>query len=43
MAQGGGGPGPLITALTGRFASRLTVPMTLVPGALDAKELDRIT
>ena len=43
MATGGGGPGPLITALTGRYASRLTVPMTLVPGALDERELDRIT
>jgi nucleotide-binding universal stress UspA family protein len=43
MAPGGGGPGPLITALTGRYASRLTVPMTLVPGTLDEKELDRIT
>lgn len=43
MATGGGGPGPLITALTGRYASRLTVPMTLVPGTLDEKELDRIT
>ena len=35
--------GPLITALTGRYSSRLTVPMTLVPGTLDEKELDRIT
>lgn len=43
MAPGGGGPGPLITALTGRYASRLTVPMTLVPGSLDDRELDRIT
>ncbi len=43
MAPGTGGPGPLITALTGRYASRLTVPMTLVPGTLDEKELDRIT
>jgi len=43
MAPGSGGPGPLITALTGRYASRLTVPMTLVPGTLDDKELDRVT
>ena len=43
MAPGSGGPGPLITALTGRYATRLTVPMTLVPGSLDEKELDRIT
>ena len=43
MAPGSGGPGPLITALTGRYSSRLTVPMTLVPGTLDEKELQRIT
>lgn len=43
MALDGGGPGPLITALTGRYANRLTVPMTLVPGTLDEKELERIT
>ncbi len=43
MAMDGGGPGPLITALTGRYANRLTVPMTLVPGALDDKELERVT
>ncbi|GGG42500.1 universal stress protein [Caldovatus sediminis] len=38
-----GGKDPLITALTGRYASRLTVPMTIVPGTLDDKELDRVT
>lgn len=43
MAPGGSGPGPLISALTGRYASRLTVPMTLVPGMLEEKELDRVT
>jgi hypothetical protein len=43
MAPGSGGPGPLITALTGRYASRLSVPMTLVPGGMDEKELDRVT
>jgi len=43
MAPGSGGPGPLITALTGRYAHRLSVPVTLVPGALDEKELDRVT
>lgn len=43
MAPGSGGPGPLITALTGRYAHRLSVPVTLVPGALDEKELERVT
>ena len=42
-ATGGGGPGPLISALTGRYASRLTVPLTIVPGGLDDRELDRVT
>ena len=39
----GGGPGPLITALTGRYASRVTVPMTIVPGAMDDDALERVT
>ena len=43
MAPGSGGPGPLITALTGRHAHRLTVPMTLVPGNLSEEELERVT
>lgn len=42
-AVGSGGPGPLITALTGRYIGRLTVPLTIVPGSLDDKELDRVT
>ncbi|WP_120007167.1 universal stress protein [Teichococcus vastitatis] len=39
----GGGPGPLITALTGRYAPRLRVPLTIVPGNLDDVELARVT
>jgi hypothetical protein len=42
-AAGGSGPGPLIAALTGRYANKLRVPMTIVPGNLDDKELDRVT
>lgn len=38
-----GGKDPLITALTGRYAGRLTVPMTIVPGTLDDAELERVT
>ncbi|MDN3564786.1 universal stress protein [Paeniroseomonas aquatica] len=37
------GPGPLISALTGRYASRVRVPMTIVPGNLDDKEMERVT
>lgn len=38
-----GGPGPLISALVGRYAPKVTVPMTIVPGTLDEAELDRVT
>lgn len=42
-AIGGSGPGPLIQALTGRYAAKLPVPMTIVPGGLSDAELDRVT
>jgi len=42
-ATGGSGPGPLIQALTGRYASKLAVPMTIVPGAMSDAELERVT
>ncbi|SHK35542.1 Universal stress protein family protein [Roseomonas rosea] len=38
-----GGPGPLVTALSGRQAGRLRCPMTIVPGGLSDEELDRVT
>jgi nucleotide-binding universal stress UspA family protein len=40
---GTGGPGPLVTALTGKFASKLTIPLTVVPGSLSEEEVDAIT
>ena len=39
----GGSPGPLIAALTGRYASQIRVPMTIVPGNLDDREMERVT
>lgn len=42
-APTGSGPGPLISALTGRYASRVRVPMTIVPGGLGDQELERVT
>ena len=42
-APGGSGPGPLIAALAGRYAAKLAVPMTIVPGSLSDTELDRVT
>jgi nucleotide-binding universal stress UspA family protein len=40
---GAGGPGPLVTALTGKFAGKLHVPLTIVPGSLSEEEVDAIT
>ena len=42
-AADGKGPGPLIQALTGRMASKMTVPMTVVPGTMTDAELERVT
>jgi nucleotide-binding universal stress UspA family protein len=42
-AAEGSGPGPLIAALTGRYAGRVTVPMTIVPGGLSDDALERVT
>ena len=39
---GSGGPGPLISALTGKFSKRLKVPMTIVPGSLSDEEVDAL-
>jgi nucleotide-binding universal stress UspA family protein len=37
------GPGPLIAALTGNYAGKLRVPLTIVPGSLADDEIDAIT
>lgn len=42
-AIGGSGPGPLISALAGRYAAKLAVPMTIVPGGMSDAELERVT
>ena len=36
------GPGPLVSALTGKFVSRLRIPVTIVPGNLSVEAVDRI-
>jgi nucleotide-binding universal stress UspA family protein len=36
------GPGPLVTALTGRLIGRLRIPMTIVPGSLSDDEIDAL-
>ena len=37
------GPGPLITALSGRLIGKLHVPMTIVPGSMTSAEIDAVT
>jgi len=37
------GPGPLITALTGKALTKLRVPITIVPGSLTEQQLDALT
>ncbi len=37
------GPGPLVTALTGKMVGKLHVPMTIVPGNLDDEAVDSIS
>lgn len=38
-----GGPGPLVTAMTGKFVGRLRVPITIVPGHLTNEQITAIT
>ncbi|MDA0703238.1 MAG: universal stress protein [Proteobacteria bacterium] len=38
-----GGPGPLISALTGKYSEQLHVPLTIVPGTLSEEEIDALT
>jgi len=40
---GAEGPGPLITALTGKALTKLRVPITIVPGSLTEQQLDALT
>ena len=45
LAAGTGGrnPGPLISALTGKLHSRLSIPVTIVPGNLSDEDLDALS
>jgi nucleotide-binding universal stress UspA family protein len=40
---GPGGPGPLITALTGKYAFNLHIPLVIVPGSLSEDAIDAVT
>jgi nucleotide-binding universal stress UspA family protein len=45
LAAGTGpkGPGPLCSALTGRYVNRLRIPLTIVPGTLTDEAIDALT
>jgi nucleotide-binding universal stress UspA family protein len=36
------GPGPLVSALTGKFVSRLRIPVTIVPGNLSDADIESL-
>ncbi|HWD58744.1 MAG TPA: universal stress protein [Stellaceae bacterium] len=40
---GSGGPGPLVTFLTGKPAARLRIPITIVPGGLTVEQIDALS
>lgn len=40
---GDDGPGPLVTALSGRLAGKIHLPVTIVPGNLDEDAIDALT
>ena len=42
-AAPGAKPGPLVEAVTGKFAGKIGIPVTVVPGDLTAAEIDRLT
>jgi nucleotide-binding universal stress UspA family protein len=42
-SAGAEGPGPLITALTGKSMTRLRIPVTIVPGTLTDAQIDALT
>ncbi|HTR87869.1 MAG TPA: universal stress protein [Reyranella sp.] len=42
-ASSGEGPGPLVTAFTGKGANQLRIPLTIVPGVLTEAEIDEIS
>ncbi|RDD63354.1 universal stress protein [Ferruginivarius sediminum] len=40
---GQGGPGPLVSALTGKLMDKLRIPITVVPGNLSQEDVDAIS
>jgi len=42
-ATGKRGPGPLVSAMTGKFLGRLHIPVTIVPDSMTFEEIDAVT
>ncbi len=42
-STGEDGPGPLVSALSGRLAGKIRLPVIIVPGNLTAEEIDELT
>ncbi|MEE9140880.1 MAG: universal stress protein [Alphaproteobacteria bacterium] len=42
-ATGPTGPGPLVSALTGKLVGRLRIPVTIIPGNLTDQQIESIT
>ena len=42
-STGSRGPGPLVSALTGKHIGKLRIPVTLVPDSLDDEDIDAIS
>jgi nucleotide-binding universal stress UspA family protein len=40
---GQGGPGPLVSYLSGKLAARLRIPITIVPGGLTVEQIDALS
>ena len=41
-ATGNKGPGPLVSALTGKFVGKMRIPLTIVPGNLTNQDIEKI-
>ena len=42
-SAGSEGPGPIISAISGKLAGKLDIPVTIVPGDLSDEQIDALT
>ena len=40
---GNEGPGPIVSAISGKLAGKIDIPVTIVPGDLDEERIDALT